>query len=117
MRGSKYAPPSLAIRTASTIRSGSELFKQYASAPAANAASTSSSRSIIVTMTTRVEGSSARTRLVSVTPSSAGIPMSITATSGCSRTIVSQPDTPSAASATTSNDGCSAVRRPALVSA
>ena len=48
---------------------------------------------------------------------SPGIPMSMTATSGRSRAIASQPVRPSAASATTSNEACSAVRKPARVSA
>ena len=55
--------------------------------------------------------------LVSAMPSIPGRPMSMTATSGRSRSIDSKPANPSAASPTTSNAASSEVRKPARVSA
>src|SRR5579872_924701 len=118
-RGSKYTPPSAAILTASSTRSGRDAFRQYASAPAARAAITSSSRSCIVRMTTCVFGCAWRIRPVSAIPSSPGKPISTTATSGASAVANSNPLGPSAASPTTSNppSRASAVTRPARVKA
>ena len=105
--GETRASPAAAARTASKISSGGACFSRNPLAPASRPSKTYSSRSKVVSSTTRGGfGVSAATRLVASIPLSRGMRTSITTTSGLSSAALLTAASPSGASPTTSRSGC-----------
>ncbi len=100
--GETSASPAAAARTASRISSGGACFSRKPLAPASRPSNTYSSRSNVVSRTTRGGGgASATTRRVASIPLSCGIRTSIMTTSGRSSAALATASRPLAASPTT----------------
>jgi DNA-binding NarL/FixJ family response regulator len=105
--GETRASPAAAARTASKISSGGACFSRNPLAPASRPSKTYSSRSKVVSSTTRGGfGVSAATRRVASIPLSRGMRTSITTTSGLSSAALLTAASPSGASPATSRSGC-----------
>ena len=103
--GASSALPAATVRTAATSSSAGACLSRKPLAPARRASNRYSSRSNVVTMTTRASGVAATIRRVASSPSIPGIWTSISTTSGVRQRTSSTAAAPSAASPTTSMSG------------
>jgi len=116
--GASSASPPDTTRMACSSSAGGRSLSRKPLAPARSARYTNSSAPNVVSMTTRVPGLSTMMRRVASIPSTRGILMSITATSGLVRAAASAAAAPSPASATTRRSSAlsTSTRNPARTS-